>query len=213
MIVAPEYKTVFKEMFKKGRKIRMENITKFSDIPQFTRNGSWECDFDVYRLKCFIEDEVSKGLQLTPKFQRGHVWTEEQQIAWLEYFLRGGKSGTTVYLNCPDWNLSLPDGAYNEYVCVDGLQRITAVMRFINNEIPVFGTYYKDFEDKPRMRHCIKVNINDLQSEREVLQWYVDMNSGGTPHTTEEIERVKQMIEQLESDEWENFYGNRNKVK
>ena len=39
------------------------------------------------------------GLQLNPEFQRGHVWTEEQQIAWVEYYLRGGKSGNTIYLN------------------------------------------------------------------------------------------------------------------
>lgn len=33
-----------------------------------------------------------------------YVWTEEQQIAWLEYHLRGGKSGNTIYLNNPFWN-------------------------------------------------------------------------------------------------------------
>lgn len=39
--------------------------------------------------------------------------------------------------------------------------------------------------------------VNDLQTEKEVLQWYVDMNSGGTPHTNDEIERVKKMIQEL----------------
>ena len=179
----------------------MQKIKKFSDIPQFTRAGSWQCDFDVDGLKRFIEAETKNGLQLNPQFQRGHVWTEEQQIAFLEYFFRGGKSGLVVYFNKPDWSISVPDGEYNDFVCVDGLQRITAMLRFANNEIPIFGLYYKDFEDKPRMRHTIKININDLKSEREVLQWYVDMNSGGTPHTTEEIERVKKMIEHLESEE------------
>ncbi len=41
------------------------------------------------------------------------------------------------------------------------------------------------------------LNVNDLKTEKEVLQWYVDMNAGGTPHTSEEIEKVKRMIEQL----------------
>ncbi len=41
------------------------------------------------------------------------------------------------------------------------------------------------------------LNVNDLKTEKEVLQWYVDMNAGGTPHTDKEIERVKRMIEQL----------------
>ena len=46
--------------------------------------------------------------------------------------------------------------------------------------------------------HTIKLNVNDLKTEREVLQWYVDMNAGGTPHTTEEIDRVKKLINDLE---------------
>ena len=179
----------------------MDKITKFSDIPQFTRAGSWECNFDIEGIVRWIEQEQREGLQLNPKFQRGHVWTEEQQIAFLEYFFRGGKSGLVVYFNKPDWHNNVPDGAYNEYVCVDGLQRITAVLRFVNNEIPIFGLYYKDFEDKPRMRHTLRFNVNDLKSEKEVLQWYVDMNAGGTPHTSEEIDRVKAMIKQIESEE------------
>lgn len=41
------------------------------------------------------------------------------------------------------------------------------------------------------------LNVNDLKTEKEVLQWYIDMNAGGTPHTSDEIERVKRMILQL----------------
>ena len=173
---------------------------RFADIPQFTRSGSWECDFDLVRLVRYIEElEKEEGLQLNPNFQRGHVWTEEQQIAFLEYFLRGGKSGTTIYLNKPDWQRAGTVNGYNDFVCVDGLQRITAVKRFVNNEIPVFGAYFKEYEDKSRvLPYGFKLNINDLKTESEVLQWYIDMNSGGTPHTAEEIERVKRLMEEAE---------------
>ena len=36
----------------------MNTIKKFSDIPQFTRPGNWQCDFDIDGLKRFIEDEI-----------------------------------------------------------------------------------------------------------------------------------------------------------
>ena len=39
--------------------------------------------------------------------------------------------------------------------------------------------------------------MNYLESKKEILEWYIDMNFGGTPHTNEEIERVKKMIQQL----------------
>lgn len=62
----------------------------------------------------------------------------------------------------------------------------------------MFGSYFKEYED-PRIliRHTIKININDLQTEKEVLQWYIDMNNCGTQHSEEEIERVKRIIEEM----------------
>lgn len=89
-------------------------------------------------------------------------------------------------------------GEYKDYVCVDGLQRITAVQKFIYNEIKVFGSYYKEFEDSLRLLpNMITLNINNLKTRKEVLQWYIDMNSGGTPHDDNEIEKVKRMIREL----------------
>lgn len=170
-------------------------ITKFRDIPQFTSDGNWQCDFDIEHLVNWVErEEAELGLQLNPDFQRGHVWTEEQQIRYLEYFFRGGKAGRVVYFNKPDWHISVGEGSYNDYVCVDGLQRITACKRFVHNEIPVFGSYFKEYEDRPRMTYTIKVNVNDLKTKNDVLQWYIDMNIGGTPHTEEEIARVKALM-------------------
>ena len=151
-------------------------------------------------MKYIAEEIEEMGLQLDPEFQRGHVWTEQQQIAWLEYHLRGGKSGNTIYLNNPFWHSSRQpkDGEYKDYVCVDGLQRITAAQRFINNEIKVFGSYFSEYEDRINITDAaMYLNVNDLKTEREVLQWYVDMNAGGTPHTEDEIERVKKMIQDL----------------
>ncbi len=174
----------------------MKKITKFADIPSFTRDGSWQCDFDFAYLLQFIDEHIkSYDLQLNPDFQRGHVWTEEQQIAWLEFFLRGGRTGRILYFNCPWWQDEKEDKGYNDFVCVDGLQRITAIRRFMNGEIPVFGSYVNEYEDTMSIvRHSIKVNINNLKSEKEVLQWYIDMNAGGTPHSSEEIDRVRKMI-------------------
>ena len=67
----------------------MSKITRFKDIPQFTKSGSWQADFSLEYLVKYINEEVNDhGLQLKPKFQRGHVWTEQQQIEWLEFFLK-----------------------------------------------------------------------------------------------------------------------------
>ena len=175
---------------------------KFKDIPQFIETGSWECHYSLPNLVKTIEEwcsgvdtDIDSPLEMNPDFQRGHVWNEQQQIAFVESVLRGGaKNARVIYLNNPNW-IRYHDRKYTDFVCVDGLQRYTAIKRFINNEIRVFGYYYNEFEDNLRMKHDMKININDLPTKVDVLQWYIEHNSGGTIHTEDEINRVKELLE------------------
>ncbi len=176
----------------------MKKITRFQDIPQFTDIGHYAVDYPIHSLIYYLEDEIAHdGLQLNPEFQRGHVWTTKQQISYVEFLLRGGRTGRDLYFNCPSWHHSVPAGAYNDFVCVDGLQRITAIQAFIHNEIPVFDSYFKEYTDSPRIiRDTLRIHINDLKTYKEVLLWYIELNSGGTPHTEKEIDRVKSLLKQ-----------------
>jgi len=176
---------------------------KFDDIPQFTRSGNWECDFPydyfVREINRMVKEE---GLQLNPDFQRGHVWTEEQQVKYIEFILKGGNTAKTVYFNHPSWE-SGGIAKKGEFVCVDGLQRITAIKQFIYNQIKVFGCYFDEYEDKKvfgRQLLGLKINVNSLQTKREVLQWYLEMNIMGTPHSEKEIDKVKSMINELKKE-------------
>lgn len=171
--------------------------TRFADIPTFTERGSWECDFDFEGVLQFIKSHTKDGphggLDLNPDFQRGHVWTEKQQVAWLEFFLRGGKTGRVLYFNKPSWNHQRnvrPDG-YDDFVIVDGKQRIEAVRRFLENEIKVFGSWFREYTDFPR---TLKINVNDLPTREAVLRWYCEMNAGGTPHSDAELAKVRKLL-------------------
>lgn len=166
---------------------------KFSDIPQFIEAGSYCVDMPLKMIPDKIKEwQDELGLQLNPDFQRGHVWTEQQQIAFMEFILSGGESGRIIYFNHPGWM----NDFIGDFVCVDGLQRLTAICRFFNNEIPVFGYFYGEFEDRLSSLVAMKFNVNRLKTKREVLQWYIEMNNGGTPHSAEEINRVKKLMEQ-----------------
>ena len=52
-----------------------------------------------------------------------------------------------------------------------------------------------EIEDKDKMLRIVemRLNINSLKSKKDVLKWYLQINDGGTPHTKEEIERVKKL--------------------
>jgi hypothetical protein len=171
----------------------MSKVTRFRDIKPFTRDGSWECDYGLQdAVAKFAEWESTDRLNLDPDFQRAHVWTEAQQIAWIEFFLRGGKTGRVIYLNHPGWMRAFQ----GEFVIVDGKQRVQAARRFLNNEIRVFGSYFSEYTDKmPFSYFTLKINVNTLQTRAEVLQWYLEFNSGGTPHTQDELDKVRRMLQ------------------
>lgn len=177
----------------------MNKITRFKDIPKFTRFGCYEVNVPLESIPNQIREWQKNKLhylQLCPDFHRGYVWTETQQVAYMEYLFRGGNASKIIYFNMPSW-LSDRKYDYDDFVCVDGLQRLTSVLKFMNNEIPIFGNYFREFDDGIPTDVDLLFNINNLKTKKEVLQWYVDMNAGGTPHTNGEIEKVRKMIQEL----------------
>jgi hypothetical protein len=172
------------------KKIKLETPPRFQDIPQFTRSGNYQVDSHWQYIHNWLGMESEIVFDRDPDFQRAHVWTEEQQIRYIEFVLRGGKSSTDIYWNCDSWGR----GYNTPVVLVDGKQRVRAVERFIDSEIKIFGFYYKEFTDKLPLHARFRMHVNDLPTRAEVLQWYLDLNEGGVVHTDEELTKVKKLL-------------------
>jgi hypothetical protein len=171
-----------------------KELRKFPYI-DYTVDVNWtDLEFWLDR-QCSQKGGLSP-LELNPDFQRGHVWTQEQQTLYIEFILSGGSSGTNLYFNHPGWRSSYK----GDFVLVDGLQRITAVLAFLHNKITAYGSYYKDFIDRLPSEASFKINVAKLKTKKDVLEWYLMMNTGGTPHSNEEIERIKKMRDSTDID-------------
>ncbi len=173
-------------------------MARFQDIPQFTRSPGYMVHIGLdYLMLHYTRYVVEYGLDVSPDFQRGYIWKPEQKIRFVEYMLRGGMSGLDIYTNCPTWRTGRMGPEYPEawFVLVDGKQRLDAALGFLNNEFPVFGSYFREFTDKPRITQCnFRWHVNDLATREECLQWYLEMNTGGTIHTDEELDKVRDLI-------------------
>lgn len=175
----------------------MNKAIKLSDVCQpFTRQASYSTDVALDYIEHTLDrwSERSSGmnlLDLDPDFQRVHVWTPVQQSRYVEYILRGGYAAREIYFNCSSWQTD-----YDTPIqLVDGKQRLQAVRLFIANEIAAFGHLYREYDPKYfRNQFGLKFYINTLQTRKEVLAWYLDLNEGGTPHSIEEIEKVRIML-------------------
>lgn len=168
---------------------------KFSDIPRFPHSG-FEVDVSFMDLETWLVGQLKQGLDLTPDFQRGHVWTTDQRSRYVEYLLRGGEGGKILSFNHPGWSGRNGDMYKGPYQMLDGLQRLTSARMFMSNELPAFGRRLREYDNPAPLysRVGLKWRIYELQTRREVLQYYLDMNAGGTPHSEKEIARVRKLL-------------------
>jgi hypothetical protein len=171
------------------------------------RQSNYRVDYHLSRVNSMVdgyqEDAHRMGgvLDLNPDFQRGHVWSREKQIAYMENFMRG-VAPNGLRFNCAGWGNGNANGDINpnDMVCVDGLQRLTAMRQFMDGEFQVFGRYLAhdlvgtDFDPK---RIHFSVEIFDIKDRAELLQFYLDINRGGVVHTDEEIARVEGLLEEV----------------
>jgi uncharacterized protein with ParB-like and HNH nuclease domain len=162
--------------------------------PQYTRQAAYVVNVPWRYLEKKLSDwSEDQEVLISPDYQRAHVWTKPQQIKYVEYIMRGGHAGKQIYWNCADWGQG-----YNKPIeLVDGKQRITAVRKFMNNEIEAFGYKARDFKYLRDTKLDMIFYINNLKTKKEVLQWYLDLNEGGTPHTEDELSFVRGMLEEF----------------
>ena len=168
---------------------------KFSEIKQFTRKANYCVDINWGYMPDWIKNQQNEqyNLELDPDFQRAHVWTKKQQERYIEFILKGGEGSRDIYWNCSGWMSTFK----GPMVLVDGKQRINAVEKFLDNKIKAFGYHHKEYEDKLSIiQTSFRFHVNNLETRAEVLQWYLDLNFGGTPHTEAERKRVINLLKE-----------------
>src|SRR4029078_12236381 len=101
-----------------------------------------------------------------------------------------------LWFNCPGYTGQTVTRGYKDFVILDGLQRLTAVRRFLRGEVPAFGRCIDEWRDRPdRMVQRFRWNVCELRTRADVLRFYLAFNAGGTPHAAEEIARVRSLLD------------------
>lgn len=166
----------------------MIRITDLAD-PAWTAS-THGCDFDIKYLERGLE---TWNVDTNPPYQRGHVWTDEQRSAFLGYWLQGGTTPTLWVWDPPE---VLGVGPRPELI--DGKQRLTALLKWWHNEIAadVDGRmiYARDTDMRLRIHHTIHITFVRLATRSDVLRFYLRLNGGGTPHSPEELARVRALL-------------------
>lgn len=146
-------------------------------------------------------EQQGGSFELNPDFQRGHVWTDAQRSAYAEAFIRKDVTGRILF-NCPGWANASRDGDIpaQTFQCIDGLQRLTTMRMFLAGQVQVFGGLHAaDLKGSPfdpfRMSYRLQIGIYEFSHRQELLDFYLRLNQGGTPHSSDELERVRGLLD------------------
>ncbi len=137
------------------------------------------------------------GLDLDPPYQRGHVWSPEQASAFVGYLLKGGKCPLIWVNRYEDERTGGKDYLYRPASVIDGKQRITALIRWVQDEIAanLYGRdiWYHELSviDRRGLPFLDVIYVN--MTERDQMRLYLNLN-GGIAHTAEELERVRTLV-------------------
>ena len=136
----------------------------------------YEADWAWHNIFRSLEElgKEYEGLNYTPDFQRGHVWTDEQQCHFIENVLRGvvTTSGFLIQFNCPNWeNYHYQGDLARGFECIDGLQRLTALRRFVQGEISPLGLKPSDLEYSSftLRNYRFKIAVHAFEDKEDLL--------------------------------------------
>lgn len=122
----------------------------------------------------------NERLELRPDFQRNEVWTQAAQIMLIDTILKGIPI-PKIYIK------SIVKNEKTYRIVVDGQQRLTAILKFIRDDLPLKKPYKGEFlnmrySDLPESVHDdfirYKIDINEIfnPSDEEIRDLYSRVN-------------------------------------
>jgi hypothetical protein len=139
-------------------------------------------------------------IKYVPSFQRDNdKWSDIMQIKFIENIIKGASSSLKLF--------SISGNDDSEFI-LDGLQRITAIQRFLNSDFKIFkddfsnGFSYDEIISLPDLKP-LKIQlsiISNLSIERfefdsinDVINYYIEMNENIT-HSPDDILKAKKLL-------------------
>ena len=161
-----------------------------STIPKIARSYS-----GVNITLCDLNQSMKRyNIDTSPYFQRGLVWNQNQKVSFIEAFLREAII-PPIYINRLDAKKTTAGKV------IDGQQRLTTLIDFINDEIEVFGGYKYSEIDEIKHSTNIRFEFYRFETEKECVQMYLDLIDGTTGHTEAEMKKARRYLQQLTSDD------------
>lgn len=158
-------------------------------------------------IATFHENYILDKYNLSPPYQRHSVWTPEKQSFLIDSILKNFPMPPVFLRQHID-----DSSGKTTYDVIDGKQRLTSIIKFINNEIPaatelentdfddpkIAGKYFNELDDptlseyKRRFwRYSIPIEYIDTASTKLIDNIFDRLNRNGEPLMGQELRHAK----------------------
>ena len=154
-------------------------------------------NYDVsFQTVSWFNDRKNDGtLEISPKFQRRAVWLEKERALLLETILN--------LLPFPEIYVYVetdPDSGKQNYAVVDGQQRITSILKFVDNEFSLprndtwNGEYFRDLS--PEIKGLFwdyKIVVRSLRqtNDEEIRSLFTKLNTNNIALNDQELRNAR----------------------
>ena len=153
----------------------------------------------------FWENYLLKKYNFDPAYQRKSVWSDEKQSFFIDSILKNFPM-PPIFLH----QKINDDTGKTIYDIIDGKQRLTSIIRFLNNEITasdefesspfydekIAGVYFKDLDKKDLIeykkrlwRYVVPIEYIDTSDEKVIDNIFDRLNRNGEPLNGQELRK------------------------
>lgn len=171
-----------------------------------------------------IAGPMLEHIDLNPPYQRGPVWTEDQQVALVKSWVMGVPVPAVVFNNrdSHEWRVNEGDAVHRgtapTWAVVDGKQRILTAVAWFSGALAVPASWFpadrvaraKETADGPYVtypmltkpgrrfisnRALLPIVEAKLPSLRDEADLYLLLNGGGTAQTERDMDRAARVAQ------------------
>ena len=134
------------------------------------------------------------GVDSDPEFQRGYVWTEQDEVNLIDSVFNDRDIGKFIFLkyNWPRTDVDV----------LDGKQRLNALVRFTTSAFPYKGLYWHQLSRLDRQQfadHHIQYAEIDASNftEADKIRLFLNVNVAGVPQSEDHLLILKKRLAEL----------------
>jgi len=164
-------------------------------LPNLVTKDDVRFNYSQTSLSSFQSMVYYFGVDLNPDYQRDLVWTLEDKQKLIESIFNNIDIGKFAFIK-RGFNKDVP--SQQMYEILDGKQRLTAIMEFLEDRFKWRGLTFSDLSPSDQWHfetYSVAVAETSNMTKEQIYKYFLKLNTGGKPISTEHLEKVKCLLD------------------